>query len=425
MKISTTPPRGMRDILPQETEIRDFVFSRILETYRTYGFRHIETPALENIGLLTSGQGGENEKLIFKILKRGEKLDLSGPASADDLVDLGLRFDLTVPLTRYYANNRGQLPRVFKAIQIGSVWRAERPQRGRFRQFTQCDIDIIGVENELCEIELLTATADALLNIGFEDFVIRFNDRRILTDLAQDCGFDESAFEAVFITLDKLDKVGGEGVRKELEKNGHPAAAIDRLLEVLLGVTMTRDDYLATKNVLSSTINPDRYQSVDNVMEAVAAAAGGRYRIVFDPTLVRGMGYYTGQIFEIAYKDYPFSIAGGGRYDKMIGRMIGTDVPACGFSIGFERVITILQEEAIAAGTATRRLAMIVDPMDPPAAAVATATDLRAQGYAASLLPRQKKLGRQIAALKEDGYDFFCVFKPDSAEQAIEAVEPG
>ena len=424
MKISTTPPRGMRDILPQETEIRDFVFSRILETYRTYGFRHIETPALENIGLLTSGQGGENEKLIFKILKRGEKLDLSGPASADDLVDLGLRFDLTVPLTRYYANNRGQLPRVFKAIQIGSVWRAERPQRGRFRQFTQCDIDIIGVENELCEIELLTATADALLNIGFKDFVIRFNDRRILTDLAQDCGFDESAFEAVFITLDKLDKVGVDGVQQELEASGHPADAIGKLIAVLAALSES-PDHAAAKAALPASVRPALFAAVDNVMDAVAAAAGGRYRIVFDPTLVRGMGYYTGQIFEIAYKDYPFSIAGGGRYDKMIGRMIGTDVPACGFSIGFERVITILQEEAMAADTATRRLALIVDPADQPAAAVATAADLRAQGYAASLLPRQKKLGRQIAALKEDGYDFFCVFKPDSAEQAIEAVEPG
>ena len=424
MKISTTPPRGMRDILPQETEIRDFVFSRILETYRTYGFRHIETPALENIGLLTSGQGGENEKLIFKILKRGEKLDLSSPASADDLVDLGLRFDLTVPLTRYYANNRGQLPRVFKAIQIGSVWRAERPQRGRFRQFTQCDIDIIGVENELCEIELLTATADALLNIGFEDFVIRFNDRRILTDLAQDCGFDESAFEAVFITLDKLDKVGVDGVQQELEASGHPADAIGKLMAVLAALSES-PDHAAAKAALPASVRPALFAAVDNVMDAVAAAAGGRYRIVFDPTLVRGMGYYTGQIFEIAYKDYPFSIAGGGRYDKMIGRMIGTDVPACGFSIGFERVITILQEEAMAADTETRRLALIVDPADPPAAAVATATDLRTQGYAASLLPRQKKLGRQIAALKEDGYAFFCVFKPDSAEQAIEAVEAG
>lgn len=421
MKISPKPPRGMRDILPEETEIRDYVIARILETYRAYGFRHIETPALENIGLLAGAEGGENEKLIFKVLKRGEKLELGAEAGLDALVDLGLRFDLTVPLARYYANNRANLPRVFKSIQLGSVWRAERPQRGRFRQFTQCDIDTIGVANELCEIELLAATAEALANIGFQDFVIRINDRRILTDMVAACGFAEDSFDSVFITLDKLDKVGAEGVAKELTANGQPGPAVDQLMAVLAALP-ERGDFDTIRAALPAGDAPETYAAVANVMAAIEAQSAGRYRIQFDPTLVRGMGYYTGQIFEIAYKDYPFSIAGGGRYDRMIGRFTGEEVPACGFSIGFERVVTILLDEAQGAVDGPKRLALIVDPADPMAEAMAAAGRLREQGYAASLLPRQRRLGKQIAALGDDGYAFFAVFRPGEAEQTVEAV---
>ncbi len=429
MKISPKPPRGMRDILPEETEIRDYVIARTLETFRAYGFRHIETPALENIALLAGAEGGENEKLIFKVLKRGEKLELGADSGLDALVDLGLRFDLTVPLARYYANNRASLPRVFKAIQLGSVWRAERPQRGRFRQFTQCDIDTIGVDSEICEIELLAATAEALANIGFKDFVIRINDRRILTEMVRMTGFPEAAFDSIFITLDKLDKIGIEGVKAELEKGGYPADAVSKflvLLKVLHPMAQNLDaggevyEFLRPK--LTEGDMPEVFAAVANVIAAIEARAAGRYRIRFDPTLVRGMGYYTGQIFEIAYKDYPFSIAGGGRYDRMIGRFTGDDVPACGFSIGFERVVTILQDEAAGAADGPKRLALIVDPADPMAEAMAAAEHLRSAGYAASLLPRQRRLGKQIAALADDGYAFFAVFRPGEAEQEVEAV---
>jgi histidyl-tRNA synthetase len=423
MNINTSPPRGMRDILPRETEIRDFVIARILAIYRQYGFSHIETPALESIGLLTGGQGGENEKLIYKILKRGEKLDLDRrDITAEDLVDLGLRFDLTVPLTRYYANNRSNLPRVFKAIQLGSVWRAERPQRGRFRQFTQCDIDMIGVGSELCEAELLEATSEALVAVGFKDFTIRINDRKILSGMAAAAGFDAAAHDGVFITLDKLDKIGTDGVSAELAAAGHPAAAITSVMAMLDAMPRDATGLQAAAAALPESIDRGAFQALENVAKAVTAAADGRYTVEYDPTLVRGMGYYTGQIFEIQYGDYPFSIAGGGRYDRMIGRMIGTDVPACGFSIGFERVITILMEEGLADGDSGRRLAVIVADDDPLPAVLAAARALRADGYAATLLPRQRKLGRQIAGLADEGFDFFSVFRGDADRPEVEAV---
>jgi len=423
MNFNTSPPRGMRDILPQETEIRDFAIARILAVYRQYGFSHIETPALESIGLLTGGQGGENEKLIYKILKRGEKLDLDRrDIAAEDLVDLGLRFDLTVPLTRYYANNRSNLPRVFKSIQLGSVWRAERPQRGRFRQFTQCDIDMIGVGSELCEAELLEATSEALVAVGFKDFTIRINDRKILSGMAAAAGFDTAAHDGIFVTLDKLDKIGTDGVGAELTAAGHPAAAIAAIMTMLDAMPRDATGLQAAAAALPESIDRDAFQALENVAEAVTAAADGRYTVEYDPTLVRGMGYYTGQIFEIQYGDYPFSIAGGGRYDRMIGRMIGTEVPACGFSIGFERVITILMEEGLADGDAGRRLAVIVADNDPLPAVLAAARALRADGYAATLLPRQRKLGRQIANLADEGFDFFSVFRGDAERPEVEAV---
>jgi len=426
MKINTSPPRGMRDILPRETEIRDFVIARILSVYRQYGFNHIETPALESIGLLTGGQGGENEKLIYKILKRGEKLDLDRrDLAVDDLVDLGLRFDLTVPLTRYYANNRANLPRVFKSIQLGSVWRAERPQRGRFRQFTQCDIDMIGVGSELCEAELLEATSEALVAVGFRNFAIRINDRKILSGMASAAGFDPAAHDGVFVTLDKLDKIGVDGVSAELARAGHPADAIAAIMAMLDAMPRDATGLRAAAAALPESIDRDAFQALENVAQAVTATADGRYTVEYDPTLVRGMGYYTGQIFEIQYGDYPFSIAGGGRYDRMIGRMIGTDVPACGFSIGFERVITILMEEGLADSDTGRRLAVIVADDDPLPAVLAAARRLRADGYAATLLPRQRKLGRQIAGLAEEGFDYFSVFRGDAERPEVETVRKG
>ncbi len=407
------PPRGMRDLLPEEVALRDRVSAAILDTYVAWGYRHIETPALENIRNLTAGQGGDNEKLIFKVLKRGEEVqDWAKAESLDALVDLGLRFDLTVPLVRYYAHNRAKLPRLFKAIQMGPVWRAERPQRGRFRQFVQCDIDVIGSASPLVEVELCAATAAALEKAGFRGFTIRLNDRRVLEGLARRCGFAEDRFGAVFVSIDKLDKIGREGVVAELHSHGHDAGAVGRLDAVLAGLSAPLADAEAFRAALAPAAEEAPvYDGLAAIAAALRAAAGGAYRVQLDPTLVRGMGYYTGPVFEIAYKDYPFSIAGGGRYDRMIGRLLGEDVPACGFSIGFERIITILQEEAAAAAKGARRIAIIVDADANPAQGLAEAARLRDAGDEATLLPREKNLGRQLKALSADGYSAFAILR--------------
>ena len=331
-----TPPKGMRDILPEDLLLREKILDEIKTVYRSYGFTGIETPCVEDLGLLTSKQGGDNEKLIFKIIKRGEKLENAGDG---ELCDLGLRYDLTVPLTRYYANNSGKLPSVFKAMQMGSVWRAERPQKGRFRQFVQCDIDIINEETFLAETELILATGEALEKLGLSEFCIRINDRRILKTLAVECDFDESSFDKVFITLDKLDKIGADGVEKELAESFDGQKA-KKLVTLVDSLNNGSDDEVLEK---ICELCSDAGANLKNIFKTVKAA--GFEKIRFDPTLVRGMNYYTGTIFEISYGDYGISIGGGGRYDELLGKLLGNKVCACGFSIGFERIFNILKEK--------------------------------------------------------------------------------
>ena len=287
-KLETAPPRGMRDVLPDEVDLRDRTLSTILDIYRRRGFQRIETPAVENLKLLTRGEGGENEKLIFKILKRGERLS-AARGTDEELADLGLRFDLTVPLARYYAHNHARLPQPLKAIQIGPVWRAERPQHGRFRQFTQCDIDILGVRSEIAEIELILATADVLSALGLDGLTVRLNDRRILASVARHCGFDEARFDSVFIALDKLDKIGKPGVTQELEAEGHARPAVETLLGLLddTGSMASKPDTLARR--LDRDTDAAVWRGLTRIIETVEQDAGGRFRIVFDPTLVRGM----------------------------------------------------------------------------------------------------------------------------------------
>ncbi len=408
-KLDTTPPRGMRDVLPDEVEVRDRAQATILDVYRRHGFQRIETPAVENIQLLTRSEGGENEKLIFKILKRGEKL--TAAQNADDLADLGLRFDLTVPLARYYANNHGRLPQPLKAIQIGPVWRAERPQHGRFRQFTQCDIDILGVSSEIAEIELILATAEALLALGLTDLTIRINDRRILAAIARHCGFAEGRFDSVFIALDKLDKIDKAGVVKELEAEGHAPKAIGELMRLL-------EDAGVLSHFLASGAEPAAWQGLQRIITTVAAAAGGGVRIAFDPTLVRGMSYYTGPIFEIRYADSASSIAGGGRYDRMIGRLLGRDVPATGFSIGFERVIGILTERPATTGAETDRLAIVFAEDTPHLSTILErAREYRAQGRPVLLELKRKNLGRQLHDLETRGFTRIGIVGDDGTWQ--------
>jgi len=417
--LSLAPPRGMRDLLPRETALRDWATRTILETYEQFGFSRIETPALEHLQNLKGGEGGENLKLIYEVLKRGEKLDkvLASDVERDQLADLGLRFDLTVPLVRYFCANQNDLLFPMKAIQIGSVWRAEAPQKGRFRQFTQCDIDILGVKADVAETELLIASSQALLNLGFSDFQIRINDRRILSAMVAHCGFS-GRFDNVFIAIDKLDKIGVDGVEKDLIAHGHDAAAVAKLAELIkssLGEDSDLTKFAANLQTGGEGLAPELSTAIANlavIIDAVQTCSSGKFDIVFDPTLVRGMGYYTGPIFEIGMKGYSYSMGGGGRYDNMVGKFSGRDVPACGFSIGFERIIGVLLDNDTKPKDAKEKLALIFDPdRDKTSDVMKAAEILRNKGFSVSAHPRKKDMRKQLDAFVQHDFSKFVAFK--------------
>lgn len=352
---------GMKDILPEEMIIRDYLIDIIKKTYGSFGFLSIETPAMEHIENLLSKQGGDNEKLIFKVLKRGEKLKLEGISDENELVDAGLRYDLTLPLARYYSNNLSSLPSPFKALQIGNVYRADRPQRGRFRQFTQCDIDILGEASNLAEIELILATTKALSRIAKgKKFTVRINDRRILLSMALFAGYQDENINNVFIILDKMDKIGMEGVKRELcELEGEEKA--NRYLGLFNGLDSDLDSVISLKEKLEGFIEEDVLDNLCEIMDTVMEVKEGDFNLEFDPALVRGMGYYTGTIFEVSMEGFSGSVAGGGRYDKMIGKFTGNDTPACGFSIGFERIITILMDAGFKIPDENKKIAILYE----------------------------------------------------------------
>ena len=361
MALSKKPTVGMKDILPEEMEIRNYVMSVIRDTYGKFGFMPMETPCVENIANLTNKQGGDNEKLIFKILKRGAKLNLETAGAEEDLVDSGLRYDLTVPLARYYANNAAQLPSPFKALQMGNVWRADRPQRGLYRQFMQCDIDILGEPSNLAEIELILATSTTLVRLGFGGFEIRINDRRILKAMAVYSGFPEESCDSVFITLDKMDKIGMDGVEAELLENGFERETVSKYLNLYEKLAQAQNgvDYLA--EALQDVLEKDVTDNLREIIDSVRATKAAGFEMVFDATLVRGMSYYTGTIFEIAMPEFGGSCAGGGRYDGMVGKFTGKEVPACGFSIGFERIIMLLLESGFQVPDRPKKKAYLVE----------------------------------------------------------------
>ncbi len=361
MALNKKPVTGMKDILPAEMQIRDYVISVIKDTYGKYGFTSIETPCVENIANLSSKQGGENEKLIFKILKRGEKLNLETAQTEADLVDGGLRYDLTVPLVRFYSNNAANLPTPFKALQMGNVWRADRPQRGRYRQFMQCDIDILGEASNLAEIELILATTTTLTRLEFSGFRIRINDRRILKAMAAYAGFDEADYDNVFIILDKMDKIGLDGVRAELVEAGYDEAVCAKYLELFTKVEEAENGPAYLGDALEGYLDAAVMDSFTEIIESVCATKADSFELVFDPTLVRGMSYYTGTIFEIAMPEFGGSCGGGGRYDKMVGRFTGNDVPACGFSIGFERIVLLLMERGFKVPAQPEKTAYLIE----------------------------------------------------------------
>ncbi len=345
MELKKKPVTGMKDISIREMEIRNYVMQQIRETYAAFGFTQIETPCVEHIENLNSKQGGENEKLIFQILKRGEKLRLSEAKTEADLVDSGLRYDLTVPLCRYYANNAANLPAPFKALQMGNVWRADRPQRGRFRQFMQCDIDILGEAANLAEIDLILATSTLLGKLDFKGFTIRINDRRFLKAMAAYSGFAEESWDTVFIILDKMDKIGLEGVEAELLSEGFSKESVDKYLALFKETAADTTGVRRVQDALGEYLDPAYADNLVQIMESVDAVSTADFRIAFDPTLVRGMSYYTGPIFEVSMDAYGGSVGGGGRYDEMIGKFLGQNTPAVGFSIGFERIVMLLLEE--------------------------------------------------------------------------------
>ncbi len=394
-------------MLPREMQIRDYVIRLIKETYGTFGFSSIETPCVEHIENLSSKQGGENEKLIFKILKRGEKLKLDTAECEADLVDGGLRYDLTVPLSRYYSNNVSELPSPFKALQMGNVWRADRPQRGRFRQFMQCDIDILGEPNNLAEIELILATTTLLGKLDFKNFTVRINDRKILKAMAAYSGFEEKDYDDVFIILDKMDKIGLDGVEKELQEHGYPKEAVEKYLQLFKEITNDIEGVRYCKEKLEGYLEEATADGLEMIIASVDSVKEADFKLSFDPTLVRGMSYYTGTIFEIAMDEFGGSVGGGGRYDEMIGKFTGQPTPACGFSIGFERIVMLLLERGYEIPDNKEKLALLIEkgmPQEKMLEVLAFAKEQRAAGKQVMLSIMKKNKKFQKEQLSQEGY---------------------
>ena len=415
MKMNVNPVRGTRDFLPNEVVIRDYVKNEILKTYQDYGFQKISTPILEDVNRLLSSDGGENLSLVFKVLKRGQKLNLEKEDLKEiDLVDIGLRYDLTLPLSRYYANNQSMIRLPFKCIQIDKVFRAERPQKGRYREFYQCDIDIIGDDSINAEIELIHTTASTLLNLGLDDFVIRVNDRRILTDVILFAGFKMEDVNSVCIIFDKLDKIGINGVREELISKDYSKEIVDSFIDII-----ENNNLNSVEDLLKITENSLVVEELFNVIEAIKVVSNNRYQIVYDKSLVRGMGYYTGIVFEIASNKFSSSIGGGGRYNEMIGKFMNQSVPAVGFSIGFERLVEILMESGVRVPTDSKKVALLYEQNDSIIEVLKIAEDYRMNKYQVSLFYKAKKLGKQINNLKDEGFDYLFVFGRDQELKLI------
>ena len=416
MALKKKPVTGMKDILPAEMAIRDYVIRLIKETYGTFGFSSIETPCVEHIENLSSKQGGENEKLIFKILKRGEKLKLDTAETEADLVDGGLRYDLTLPLSRYYSNHANELPSPFKALQMGNVWRADRPQRVRYRQFMQCDIDILGEPTNLAEIELILATTTLLGKLDFKNFTIRINDRRILKAMAAYSGFAPESYDTVFIILDKMDKIGLEGVREELEKEGFDKACVDKYLAMFEEITNDVQGVRYVKEKLEGVLEPEYADGLELIMNSVDAVKAADFKIAFDPTLVRGMSYYTGPIFEISMDEFGGSVGGGGRYDEMIGKFTGNNTCACGFSIGFERIIMLLMERGFQIPQIGTKKALLIEknmPAEGMMKVLKQAEEDRKNGSVVTIAVMKKNKKFQKEQLKEEGYEEIVEFFAD------------
>ena len=421
MALKKKPVTGMKDVMPAEMEIRDYLIGLIKDTYKTFGFQSMETPCVEHIENLCSKQGGDNEKLIFKILKRGEKLKIDEAKEENDLVDGGLRYDLTVPLARYYSNHANELPSPFKALQIGSVWRADRPQKGRFRQFVQCDIDILGEASNLAEIELILATTAMLGKLDFKNFTVCINDRNILKSMAAYSGFKEEDYDdEVFIVLDKMDKIGPEGVEAELIEMGYTRESVKTYLSLFDEVASDVSGVRYLKEKLGDYLSDETADGLELIMSSVEAAKECDFKLQFTPTLVRGQSYYTGTIFEVTMDDFGGSVAGGGRYDKMIGKFTGQDTPACGFSIGFERIVMLLLENGYKVPGGRRKKAYLLEKKLPKEAmlkVLALAKADREAGRQVLIVNMKKNKKFQKEQLIEDGYTEIADCYADSVDR--------
>ena len=402
--MKATPVKGTRDYLPKETEIRDFLQNIIMETYSSAGFQRITTPIIEDSVNLDKSEGGENLNLIFKILKRGKKLEsaLAGDHPTEkELADMGLRYDLTLPLSRYYANNRNELLSPFKVIQMDRVYRAERPQKGRLREFMQCDIDIIGNESRDAEIELILTTTKALNRVGLTDYKVKINDRRILSDIFAYAGFAKEDNEKLAIIFDKQDKIGIDGVKAELEENGFDQTGIDKFIALFADGSLTLES-------VANVCDASYVTELQRIIDAVTKVSKGAIPVEFCPSLVRGQGYYTGTIFEVEAAGYSGAVAGGGRYDNLIGKFLNEDITAVGFSIGFERIFGILMEQNYSIPNRKKKIAVFYDA-DTYAEALIYAGDLR-NDYIVSVIARPKKLGKYLNKLEAQGFDGFAVY---------------
>ena len=407
MKIN--PLKGMRDILPKEQRIRDYIEGKILEAYRSSGFERISTPIREDIENLNKSEGGDNLNLIFKVLKRGEKLEKAlESGNPEELSDMGLRYDLTLPLSRYFAANRNVLSFPAKIIQIDRSFRAERPQKGRFREFFQCDIDILGDSSPNAEVELIDATTKALFSIGFNDFIVHINDRRILRGMLENMGFPKDSIDSVCISFDKLDKIGVDGVTAELTEKQFPKSAVASLKEFMSAGTIKLDD-VAARCGDASIADDLKY-----VIKTASEISGGKYKIEYTPNLVRGQGYYTGMVFEITCPQSSGAVAGGGRYDNMVGKFLGQQVPAVGFSIGFERICGILMEQGYKVPDDKERFALLYDDSMAFPAVVAKADELRGE-YCVALFKKSKKIGPQLNMLEAAGFTKFAALNADGS----------
>jgi histidyl-tRNA synthetase len=407
MKIN--PLKGMRDILPKEQRIRDYIEGKILEAYRSSGFERISTPILEDIENLNKSEGGDNLNLIFKVLKRGEKLEKAlESGNPEELSDMGLRYDLTLPLSRYFAANRNVLSFPAKIIQIDRSFRAERPQKGRFREFFQCDIDILGDSSPNAEVELIDATTKALFAIGFNDFIVHINDRRILRGMLENMGFAKDSIDSVCISFDKLDKIGVDGVTAELTEKNFPADAVAALKEFMSAGAIKLDDVAARCG------DPSVADDLKYVIKTATEISGGKYKIEYTPNLVRGQGYYTGMVFEITCPQFSGAVAGGGRYDNMVGKFLGQQVPAVGFSIGFERICGILMEQGYKVPDDKERFALLYDDSLAFSAVVAKANELRGE-YCVALFKKSKKIGPQLNMLEAAGFTKFAALNADGS----------